>query len=339
MKGTFPVQAMCEALAVSVSGFYQWRQRLEQPSARARADEQLREQIEAIHRASRQTYGSPRIHQELRQHGQRHSRKRVARIMRQHQIRGRCRGRFRPRTTDSRHDGPIAPNRLAGRAAPCRPDEVWVTDITYLPVAGGGWIYLAVMMDLCSRRIVGWCVSGSAKAELVVGALRMALLHRQPARGLIVHSDRGVQFASQAFRSVLEHNGLTASMSRKANCYDNAAMEAFFSSFKQELIYRCPPGSPAQTERAVFDYIETFYNPHRLHSSLGYVSPAQFEARCCQPDGQARVRAGDGAVWNPSEATFRSGFKTCEGAPARALADREPCNSNLISIDTTNLKN
>jgi len=321
MKEEFAIERACQVLEVSVSGFYSWRQRLKEPSDRVQTDERLQSQIRGIHEESRGTYGSPRIHRELRHRGYRHSRKRVARLMSQSQIRGRCRRRFKPRTTDSRHAEPIAPNRLQDRPAPKRLNEVWVTDITYLPVSSG-WMYLAVVMDLCSRRVVGWCMQLELTASLVLGALRMALRHRQPESGLIVHSDRGVQFACQAFRGVIKRNGLEASMSRKANCYDNAAMESFFSSLKMELLYRQELQSPEQTARDVFEYIETFYNPYRLHSSLDYLSPAQFEIGL-RPQAEAAFPDGDRAVSGPSEANHRSGTETCDGPPSGDVAGRE----------------
>lgn len=278
MKSSFPVARLCEAFEVSPSGFYHWQHRQHHPTPRAQNDAQLEQHIARIHRDSHATYGSPRICHLLRRQGHRHGRKRIARLMRRGGLVGRPRRRFRPRATDSRHGHPIAPNRLLEAPPPTRPNEVWVTDITYLPTVQG-WMYLAVVMDLASRRVVGWAFSFSLASTLVLAALRMAIDQREPSPGLVVHSDRGVQFAGAEFRNLLGQHHLLASMSRRAHCYDNAAMEAFFSSLKIELVYRHSHLDAAQLSSAVFEYIEGFYNRQRLHSALGFVSPAEYEQR------------------------------------------------------------
>jgi transposase InsO family protein len=193
-------------------------------------------------------------------------------------LQGRSRRRYRVKTTDSRHDEPIAPNRLAACAAPTKPDEIWTTDITYIETAEG-WLYLAGVLDLYSRRVVGWAMQSSLETTLPLAALQMALLHRKPAAGLVHHSDRGVQYASASYRAVLAEHGVIASMSRRANCYDNATMEAFWSTLKNELVYRSRFVTRAAAKTAIFDYIERFYNRTRLHSSLGYQSPLDYESR------------------------------------------------------------
>ena len=266
--------ALCLALEVSPSGYYDWQQ--SKTSARRLEDEQLKEKIERIHRHSRQTYGAPRIQMHLRQQGQRHGRNRIARLMRQQGICGRQNKRYRLRTTDSQHDEPIAPNRLATAPKATRPNQIWAADITYVGTAQG-WVYLAAIVDLYSRRVVGWAVSQQINTALVLSALNMALCHRQPPAGLIFHSDRGVQYASLEYRRALEMAQLLASMSRKANCYDNAMMEAFWSTLKLELIYRRGFENETQVRQALFEYIEVFYNRHRLHSALGYQTPDGFE--------------------------------------------------------------
>jgi putative transposase len=232
MSGEHDIALMCETLEVSRSGFYSWRGRR---SPRREANEELLVQIRSVHAQSRATYGSPRVTYSLRNAGARVGHNRVARLMREAGLVGRQRRRYRVRTTDSRHDEPIAPNRLASQPQPARPDQVWVSDLTYVPT-DEGWLYLAGVLDRCSRSLVGWAMGSTLDTSLPLAALTMALSHRQPAPGLIHHSDRGVQYASAAYRDALADHGLVASMSRKANCYDNAAMEAFWSTLKYELI-------------------------------------------------------------------------------------------------------
>lgn len=276
MKAEHSIAALCRAFAVSASGYYQWSQRQNQPGLRAVKNQQLQEQVRRIHQDSRQTYGSPRIMMALRQSGQRHGRNRIARLMRQQGICGRQKRRFRVRTTDSNHQEPVAPNRLAKLPTPQRANQVWVADITYVATAQG-WVYAAAILDLYSRRVVGWSVSSQINTALVLGALQMALCHRQPPAGLIFHSDRGVQYASLQYRRALEVAAMVASMSRQANCYDNATMEAFWSTLKLELIYRRSFDNETQVRAALFEFIEVFYNRQRLHSALGYCAPADFE--------------------------------------------------------------
>lgn len=275
MKARHSTTSLCEALSVSASGYYDWERRQSCPSARAQEDAQLKSQIERIHRQSRSTYGAPRVQARLRSDGQRHGRNRIARLMREQNLCGRQRKRYRVMTTDSRHDEPIAPNRLPQIRAGA-PDQVWVADITYVSTANG-WVYVAAILDLYSRKIVGWSVSQRIDTALVMAALAMALTHRKPPQGLVFHSDRGVQYASADFRAALASARLVPSMSRKGNCYDNAVMEAFWSTLKLELIYRQQFADSAQLRPALFDYIEVFYNRQRLHSALGYRSPADFE--------------------------------------------------------------
>ena len=275
MEDSYPVSDLCAAFDVSRAGFYFWRQR--GPSERDRTDADLGAEIDSLFTRSRRTYGSPRLHRALRRAGHLCGRHRVARIMRGRGIVGRVRGRRRPFTTDSDHEQPIAPNRLGQRETPVeRPNEVWAADITYVPT-DEGWLYLAGVLDLGSRRLVGWAMGENLETSLPTDALRMALSQRQPSAGLLHHSDRGCQYASEAYREHLAAWKLTPSMSRRGNCYDNAAMESFWSTLKEELVHRTRFESRAQAAGAIFDYIETFYNRERLHSALGYLSPVEFE--------------------------------------------------------------
>jgi transposase InsO family protein len=271
------MKLLCRSFEVSASGYYDWRERQSHPCRRALQDQQLKQQIARIHLESRGTYGSPRIQFELALAGQRHGRNRIGRLMREQTLWGRQKRRFRVCTTDSNHDEPIAPNRLSGRRPPIRPDEVWVADITYIRTAQG-WLYVAAILDLFSRRVVGWAVGQRIDTALVLAAWQMACTHRQPPSGLVFHSDRGVQYASGDYRRALALSQVVPSMSRKANCYDNAVIEAFWSTLKLELVYRTNFTTTAQAQAALFDYIEVFYNRRRRHSALGYQSPAEFEA-------------------------------------------------------------
>ncbi len=278
MKDAHCIQRLCEAFEVSPSGYYDWCRRQTQPGKRQQQDQQLKTEICRIHRESRRTYGAPRIQASLRADGQRHGRNRIGRLMRENKLSGRQKRRYRVVTTDSRHDQPIAPNRLASLTGPEGPDRVWVADITYV-ATGEGWLYVAAILDLYSRRIVGWAASERIDTALVLAAWNMALCHRQPPAGLLFHSDRGVQYASLQHRQALDIAQAIASMSRKGNCYDNAVMEAFWSTLKLELVYRQEQGfgTRAAARGALFEYIEVFYNRQRLHSALGYQSPAAFE--------------------------------------------------------------
>jgi len=276
MKTAHPIRWLCQALEVSPSGYYDWINRSLKPGRRACQNARLLQQIVRLHTESRKTYGSPRIQVELAKAGCSHGRNRIARLMRQNGLCGRTKRRFRIVTTDSNHDDPIAPNRLAELSAPNAPNQIWVADITYIPTAEG-WLYLAGIMDLCSRRIVGWAMHQNIDTQLVLSAWNMALTQRQPPPELILHSDRGSQYASSDFRHALAKTKTLASMSRKACCYDNAAMESFWSTLKLELIYRSEFQTRDQARRAIFDFIEAFYNRNRLHSSLNYLSPVDFE--------------------------------------------------------------
>jgi putative transposase len=277
MSSEYPVKLLCRSFEVSTSGYYDWGHRQTHPCRRTVQDQQLKQEIARIHLESRRTYGAPRIQFELAAAGQRHGRNRIGRLMRQQQLCGRQKRRFRVRTTDSNHAQPIAPNRLVGCSLPTRPDQVWVADITYVWTAEG-WLYVAAILDLFSRRVVGWAVSQRIDTALVMAAWQMALTHRRPPAGLVFHSDRGVQYASQDYRSALARSQAVASMSRKANCYDNAVVEAFWSTLKLEMVYRNDFSTAAHAQRALFDYIEVFYNRRRRHSALSYQSPAEFEA-------------------------------------------------------------
>jgi putative transposase len=276
MKTQHPIRSLCEALAVSPSGYYDWAHRQTQPGPRARQNAHLSKQILQIHQDSRQTYGSPRIQAKLAQVGCTHGRNRIARLMRRQGLCGRAKGRFRVRTTDSHHDQPIAPNRLAQRPAPSAPNQIWVGDITYIATQEG-WLYLAGIMDGFSRRIVGWAMDQTIDTPLILAAWNMAQTHRQPPPALVFHSDRGCQYASADFRNALAQAQSLPSMSRKACCYDNAAMESFWSTLKHELVYRRCFKTRTEARLAIFEFIETFYNRLRLHSSLNYLCPVDFE--------------------------------------------------------------
>lgn len=275
MSHEHPIKAMCEVLAVSRSGYYQWSGA--RSRARASRTEAIKAEIARVHETSRRTYGSPRVTAALREQGEQVGRNRVARLMRECGLKGRQSRRYRVRTTDSAHDDPIAPNLLAEAAAPTKPDEVWVTDITYVET-GEGWLYVAGVLDLYSRRLIGWAMGPSLATALPLAALHMALGRRQPAPGLLHHSDRGCQYASGDYRAALAAHGCIASMSRRGNCYDNATMEAFWSTLKHELIYRRRFATREEATTAIFDYVETFYNRIRLHSALGFKSPLAYES-------------------------------------------------------------
>jgi putative transposase len=275
MKGELSIRRLCEVLGVSPSGYYRWRGH--KPGVRRRGDEKLKAQIASAHHKSRGNYGSPRIVVELREQGTPISRRRCARLMRELGLRGRKKHARRPRTTDSNHGKAVPKNLLAQQPAPTGPNQVWVTDITYLRTEEG-WVYLAAIMDLWSRRVVGWACAATLHVALVLAALHQALQRRRPPPGLLHHSDRGSQYVDESYLCTITQAGLERSMSRAGNCYDNAAMESFWSTFKTETgIEETMPVSRRHAELAVFDYIETFYNPARRHSSLGYLSPVAFE--------------------------------------------------------------
>ncbi len=276
MKAEHPILPLCRYLEVSPSGYYGWQKRCACPGSRAIEDQRLVQEIQQIHIQSRQTYGSPRIEKELRKKGRCHGRNRIARLMKDKSLCGRQKKRYRVQTTNSNHDQPIAPNRLAQAPKASAPNQLWVADVTYIET-GESWLYLAAIMDLYSRKIVGWAMSERNDTVLALKALSMALLHRRAPHNLLFHSDRGVQYASADYRQALSQAGLTASMSRSGNCYDNAAMESFWSTLKLELVYRRCFQNHAQARMQIFDYIETFYNRQRTHSALDYHSPVDFE--------------------------------------------------------------
>lgn len=268
-----PVRRLCSLLEVSPSGYYHWRNR--RPGPRARANQQLLEHIQKAFTQSRQTYGSPRLTRQLQSQQIPCSENRIARLMRAQGLQARSKRPFRPRTTDSRHLHQAAPNRLKEQTL-TRPNQAWAADITYIQ-AGSRWVYLAAVMDLFSRRIVGWTLGYSLHSSLVTEALQLALAFRRPPAGLLHHSDRGLQYASSTFQALLATYQILPSMSAKGNCYDNATMESFWSTLKSELVHRCSFSDLPQASRAINDYIENFYNPKRLHSALGFNSPVDFE--------------------------------------------------------------
>ncbi len=270
---------MCRTLGVSTSGYYDWRQRPE--SQRRRENQRLVVEIKTIHQESRRTYGAPRIHRELQARGLCCSRKRVARLMRLHGLRAKQKRRFKA-TTDSQHGLPVAENLLEQRFTPSAPDVVWAADITYI-WSEQGWLYLAVVVDLFSRRIIGWSMRPTLKRQLVIEALEMALKRRQPGEGLLHHSDRGSQYASRDYQELLAGHGILCSMSRRGNCYDNAPVESFFATLKKELVHHRRYRSRAEAKADLFEYIEVWYNRKRRHSSLGYLSPVAYELEAALP--------------------------------------------------------
>jgi transposase InsO family protein len=272
-QAVFPLARMCQVLHVSASGYYAWRKRV--PSRRAEANAALTEQIRDIHQASRQTYGSPRVHAALRRRGLVCGRQRVARLMHCEGLVGRSPRRRYPRTTQAAPGNPVAPNVLAQDFFAERPDQKWVADITYVDTAEG-WLYLAPVLDLFSRKVVGWSMDNHLYSSLVEDALHMAVTRRRPAPGLLHHSDRGTQYTSAAYQQKLTDLQCRVSMSRTGNCYDNAVMESFFSTLKSECL-TARFQTRAQARTAIFEFIEVWYNRHRLHSSLGYLSPDEFE--------------------------------------------------------------
>ncbi len=272
-KAHYPLSLMCRVLEVTRSGYYAWRRR--PPSKHAELDAELRVVVAAAHDESGGIYGAPRVLESLQKSGHPTSRKRVARLMREQGLAGRKKRRFCV-TTDSDHSLDTAPNVLQRRFDPDAPNTAWAADITYLPTHEG-WLYLAIVLDLWSRRIVGWSMSEFIDTELALSALRMAIDTRRPMPGLVHHSDRGTQYAATDYRHALDENGLICSMSRRANCWDNAVAESFFGTLKVELVGDRTFRSRMEARQAVFKYIEAFYNSRRLHSSLGYRSPAEFE--------------------------------------------------------------
>lgn len=272
-KLPYSLTILCRVLRVSRSGYYAWKKRPE--SCRVVDNQHLVTRIRQIHKESWGTYGSPRVHRQLRLDGMLCSRGRVERLMSSNRIYGQSRRRFVV-TTDSKHTLPVSPNILDRKFSVMALDRVWVSDITYIPT-NEGWLYLAGVLDLCSRRIVGWSMSKSLERSVVMDALTMAYRHRKPGQGLIHHADRGCQYASQDYQSLLASYGMQSSMSRKGDCWDNAPMESFFATLKKELVHGFKFRTREEARRMIFEYIEVFYNRQRLHSSLGYVSPATFE--------------------------------------------------------------
>jgi transposase InsO family protein len=275
-KANYPVRVLCRVLEVSRSGYYAFEKH--RPSARELSDRVLVGEIREIHTENREVYGSPRVHRVLRKRGRRVARKRVARLMRRERIVGRRRRRF-CLTTDSRHDLPIAENALDRQFTVEQPNTAWVTDITYIRTYEG-WLYLAVILDLFSRRVVGYAMSANIDRHLVLEALATATSQRAPDRGLLHHSDRGSQYASHDYQDALDGHGIECSMSRRANCWDNAVAESFFGTLKSETDEQYETRALARA--SIIEYIDGFYNPVRMHSSLDYLSPIEYELRNAQ---------------------------------------------------------
>ena len=272
---SFPVRVMCRVLQVSATGFYDWLQR--QPSVTEQRREELAVLIRRIHADVKGRYGSPRMHAELIARQFPCSVNTVAKVMKSLGLRAISHRKFRVRTTDSSHEFPVARNELDQDFTATKPNEIWLSDITYIPTREG-WLYLAAVEDLYSRRVVGWSMGTSLESRLVVDALHMAVAQRFPGAGLLAHSDRGSQYASDHYQRVLSNHGITCSMSRAGNCYDNAPMESFFASLKKELVHHQDYPTIEAAKASVFEYIEVFYNRVRRHSSLGYVAPEEFES-------------------------------------------------------------
>jgi transposase InsO family protein len=275
-RADYPVTLLCDVLGVSPAGYYAWRSRTE--SRRSAANRDLVDDIRRVHRDTRGRYGSPRIHVELKAQGRGASRGRIERLMRRHGIRAIMARRRRVRTTDSRHDLPIAPNLLDRNFIATAANQIWLADITYIET-DQGWLYLAAVMDLYSRRIVGWAMADHLRADLPSAALRMAISAQRPSAGLTHHSDRGVQYASADYGKLMQSAGLRASMSRKGNCYDNAPMESFFHTLKTELVHHRHYATRAEATRDIFAYIEGFYNRTRRHSAIGFITPIEMELK------------------------------------------------------------
>jgi transposase InsO family protein len=267
---------MCRMLNVTRGGYYAWRERPQSPRQQRRAE--LVKQIRQVHHDSRGTYGSPRVTPELKDQGISVCENTVARYMREEGLCVKPRRRFVPRTTDSDHDHPVAPNRLDRDFTAGAPDQKWACDLTYI-FTDQGWLYLSVVIDLFSRKVVGWSMSDDLKAHGVAEALQMAIARRKPGAGLLHHSDRGVQYACELYRQLLAEHDIECSMSRPGNCYDNAVAESFFGTFKTELVNRVRYRTREEARASIFEWIECWYNRRRRHSSLGYMSPEAFEAQ------------------------------------------------------------
>lgn len=276
MESEYDLTLLCTVLEVSRSGFYAWRR--SKPSARQQANTVLLEEMQALRQGPERCYGSPRMTRELQSRGHPCSENRIARLMQGHGLRAQAPPRFVPRTTDSNHDLPVAPNRLAERPAPDGPNQVWLQDFTCIPTAQG-WLYLALVLDLWSRKIVGWAMAGHMRSELVVSALQMACTQRLPGPGVLVHSDRGVQYASWETQQFLRNHGMVCSMSRTGNPYDNAWMESAIGKIKSEVLGPNLPADHHTAQAQIFAGIESWYNQRRRHSALDYQSPVAFETK------------------------------------------------------------
>lgn len=271
----FPINSACDVLQVSRSGYYAWRDR--PASEQANRREVLGLKIDLVHRANRCVYGSPRVCRALNAAGERVCENTVAKVMRQEGIRAKSKKKFVPRTTDSLHEQPVAENLLDRQFTADRPNQKWVTDITYIPT-DEGWLYLAGVLDLFSRKVVGWAMADHMRTDLVSEALQMAILRRCPGEGLLHHSDRGVQYASDDYQKLLEDHQMMVSMSGRGECWDNACIESFWGTLKTELVNHEHYATRDAARQSIFEYIEVFYNRKRMHSSLGYISPEAFEA-------------------------------------------------------------
>jgi transposase InsO family protein len=272
-QAEFPISIMCSVFDVSRSGYYVWIKQAE--GKKSQEDQALLTVIKEIHQESGRTYGSPRVHRELQRRGKRYGRNRVARLMRKDGLRAKTKRKFKA-TTNSKHQLPVAANLLNREITPERPNQVWVADITYI-WTGEGWLYLAIVLDLFSRAIVGWSMSERMTRSLVIAAYILAVKRRNPLPGLIHHSDRGSQYASSDFQALLAKYGTTCSMSRKGNCWDNAPAESFFGTLKRELVFHCQYSTRAEARQSIFSYIERFYNRKRIHSSLGHRTPNEVD--------------------------------------------------------------
>jgi putative transposase len=279
-RDEFPVTRMCKVLNVSSSGYYAWRKR--PVSAREVANQQLLEKIEVVHTESHETYGSPRVYHELKAQGVACSENRVARLMRLHHIQAKQTKRYKV-TTRRNKAHPVAPNLLKRNFVAQRPDQIWLADITYIPTLEG-WLYLATILDLYTRRIVGWAMSDRMTSDLTISALEMAISQRQPDPGLIHHSDQGSQYTDGTYQALLEDHGIRASMNGVGSWYDNAPMESFFGTLKSELVHHCAYHTRDEAKADLFFYIEAFYNRRRLHSALDYLSPEAYEQLFCQQE-------------------------------------------------------
>jgi len=274
-SGKFPVKKMAKCLNVSKSRYYKWVKA--KPSDRKKQNIDLFDMIQKIFKINKRRYGSPRIHKDLKESGYRCGHNRVSRIMRENGLIARQKRKFTV-TTDSKHDFPVSSNLLNRQFEVKKRNKVWVSDITYISTLTG-WLYLCVVIDLFSRKIVGWSMGSRITAELTKGALLMAVMQRKPAKGLIFHSDRGSQYASQEFRKVLKQNKMIQSMSRKGNCWDNACAESFFSTLKMEEVFHQTYKTQDEARNSIFEYIAVYYNRQRRHSTIGYMCPDEYELK------------------------------------------------------------